>query len=689
MDFTRTGENQQRFLHAMLQLSSLPIVITDAKDVDNPIVYVNPAFEQITGYRADEVVGHNCRLLQNDDRDQPGREIVSYAVRNGMQCEAQFRNYRKDGQLLWTLLHMFPIYDESGDITHFAGIQQDVTASKQARDIARHASAQIASVLGSITEGCFSLDREWNITYMNDQAGRWLGRRPEDLIRKNVWDEFPEAVNLAFYQTYHRAMDTQQFGQCEAFYAPLAKWLEARAYPSDDGLTIFFMDVTHRKENEQALAYAVSHDMLTSLPNRSTCLQTLARQLDTCGTASQDIAAVFIDLDRFKEINDAFGHAVGDGILKEIGARLLKFASENCVPTRISGDEFVAVVSDTNEGHVRKLATQILNTIADPIAINGREIVIGASIGVALARCTTVTPDELLNQADAAMYASKANGRHSLTIYNSSVNSWNLRRHRLRKEMLHALENGEFLLHYQPQVGLQDNRVVGAEALVRWQHPEFGLLSPAVFIEIAEESPLIIQLGAWVFEEACRQLRRWEDDGYAIKMSINVSARQLANDDFPEMMAQVIRRHGVSAKSIKLEVTESMLAQDFGAMSRVLASLKAKGFRIALDDFGTGYSNLAYISQLPVTAIKIDRSFVTALAVDERALRLINGIIALAKSLDLHVICEGIETSEQREIIQRTECDSIQGYLISKPVSAETFYANCLQGRMTNVYPIE
>jgi len=683
MDFTSSGENQQRLLRAILQVSSLPIVITDAKAVDNPIVYVNPAFERTTGYRANEVHGRNCRLLQNDDLEQPGRAIVSKAIRNGMPCQAQFRNYRKNGQLFWTDLHLFPVADEYGDITHFVGIQQDITASKEAREIAQRASAQIASVLGSITEGCYSLDREWTFTYMNAQAGQWLARRPEDLIGKNIWDEFPDAAILPYYDTYHRAMNTQQFHQCEAFYAPVGKWLEARAYPSENGLTIFFMDITARKEHELALAYAASHDNLTSLPNRKACLETLARKVRECAAAGEDVAVIFIDLDRFKEINDAFGHSAGDDVLKEIGARLLRFASETCVPTRISGDEFVVIVSITNEGHVRSLATQILNTIAAPVALNGREIVLGASLGVALARCGMATADELLNQADAAMYASKANGRHSLSMYDGGVNSWSLRRHRLRQDMLQGLENGEFLLHYQPQVSLRDNSVIGAEALVRWQHPEFGLLSPAAFIEIAEESPLIIQLGAWVFEEACRQLRCWEDEGYAIKMSINISARQLANNDFPEMMAQVIRRHGVSANSIKLEVTESMLAHDVAATSKILANLREKGFRIALDDFGTGYSNLAYISQLPVTTIKIDRSFVTALAVDERALRLIKGIIALAKSLDLSVICEGIETSEQREIVARTECDSIQGYLISRPVSAEQFYANCLQGGMT------
>ncbi|WP_312183970.1 putative bifunctional diguanylate cyclase/phosphodiesterase [Massilia timonae] len=565
-------------------------------------------------------------------------------------------------------------------------MQHDVTARQEAQQAALLASAQVTSVLNSITEGCFSLDRAWTFTYMNAQAGVWLERRPEDLIGKNVWAEFPEAVDSVFYETYHRVMRTQQYGQCETFYAPLGKWLEARAYPAPDGLTVFFMDITGRKKHELALVYAATHDPLTGLPNRSACLTTLTRRLRVSAEAGENVATIFIDLDHFKEVNDAFGHAAGDVVLEKIGSRLGKFASDTCVPARISGDEFVVIMSGGQETQIRNLAAQLLDVIAAPISLNGQDITIGASIGIALAlKGTAVTADELLSWADTAMYRAKANGRHSLSVYDSGVSDWSRMRHRLRQEMLHALEAGQCLLHYQPQVSLRDNSVIGAEALVRWQHPEFGLLSPAAFLDIAEESPLIIQMGKWVFDEACRQLRQWNDKGFSIKMSVNVSARQLSNRDLPEMMNQAIKRHGVSAEAMKLEVTESMLAQDFDTMSQILASLKQKGFRIALDDFGTGYSNLSYISRLPITAIKIDRSFVTGLSIDKGALPLIKGIVALAKSLDLHVICEGIETKEQREILEGTECDSIQGYVISRPVSAESFYTKCLLERKEKV----
>ncbi|MFC5460661.1 EAL and GGDEF domain-containing protein [Massilia niabensis] len=799
MDLSAIGNDSERFFRTMLQLSNSPILITDAKARDNPIILVNPAFERATGYRAEEVLGRNCRLLQNDDRQQPGRTVIANAVRTGTSCDALLRNYRKDGQMFWIRIYMFPVTDSRGDITHFVGIQHEVTAEtefvhalkeKQAfidtspdvylkvaadltivqvngafeaisgwsaaelvgknavmlipperladarmqfrtlllqnepsrfnaeytcragdritiewtatrteakdhlllvgRDItakqvaqreAARANAQVASILGSITEGCFSLDRGWNCTYMNAKAGEWLNRRPADLIGKNLWDEFPQAIGGAFYDTYHHAMRTQQFSQCEAFYAPVGRWLEARAYPSDDGLTVFFLDISERKKHELALVYSATHDSLTDLPNRSACLQTLSRRLGTSGAAREEVAVIFIDLDRFKEINDAFGHAAGDEVLEQIGRRLLGFSSDTCYPSRISGDEFVIIVTGDGEAKVRILALQILDSIAAPIVVKEREITLGGSIGIALAGKTNMSADDLINQADTAMYLSKSKGRHAITVFNGDVNNWNLRRHRLRQDMLHALHNGEFLLHYQPQVSLMDNCVVGAEALIRWQHPEYGLLSPSAFLEIAEESPLIVEMGAWVFNEACRQLRHWQELGHSLQMSVNVSARQLASRDLPGMMEQAIKGHGLSAHFVKLEVTESMLAQDFDAAAQVLAALKQKGFRIALDDFGTGYSNLAYISRLPVTAIKIDRSFVTGLTVDKTALPLITGIVALAKSLDLTVVCEGIETPEQRKLLESTQCDSIQGYLISRPLPAEDFYSGFLKTR--------
>lgn len=796
MYFDGIDSDNERFFRAMLQLSSSPIIITDARAPDNPMVLVNPAFEVITGYRADEVIGQNCRMFQNDDRDQPGRVAFANAILAGRPCEVTLRNYRKDGEMFWARIHMFPVTDTHGTITNFVAIQHDVTVEtelvqalkeKQAfidtspdiylkiapdlrivhaggaceavsgwpahdiigrnaalflqperlvearekvkallaqsqpsrfnadftcragtrvliewsatctedsgllllvgRDITAkrtaerevmRANAQIAAILSRITEGCLSLDRRWNCTYVNDKASEWLNRPAGVLAGKNFWDEVPEAIGSEFHDTYHRVMRTQQFGQCEAYYAAAGRWLEARVYPSGDGLTIFLLDISERKEHEVTLVYRAMHDALTGLPNRIAGLQMLNQLLGT-GSSEGGIAALFIDLDHFKEINDTFGHAAGDEVLKQIGSRLSGFYCKNCYPARISGDEFVIIVSHCTDSVAKDLALRVLESIAVPMTVDGRDITLGASIGVSITHDGGITADDLINQADTAMYVSKSRGRHALTLFDAKMDQWNLRRRRLRQDMLQALHLGEFLLHYQPQISLRSDKVVGVEALVRWQHPEFGLLHPAAFLDIAEESPLIIELGEWVFNEACRQLKQWQDNGHTLQMSINVSARQLANRDMPRMMAEAIERYGIRAQGIKLEVTESMLAQDFDASAELLSELKQMGFQIALDDFGTGYSNLSYISRLPVTAIKIDRSFLTRLTTDVNALSLIKGIVALAKSLDLVVICEGVETTQQRAMLETTECDSIQGYVISSPLPAETFHSKFLK----------
>jgi diguanylate cyclase (GGDEF)-like protein/PAS domain S-box-containing protein len=792
MIFKGLQDKDLQFFHCMLLRSNSPMLITDATALDNPIIFVNPAFEHLTGYTAIEAFGQNPRFLQGDDRQQPDRKLLADAIASNLPSECVLRNYRKNGELFWNHVYIFPVEDDQGRITNFVGIHHDVTAEgrlmsvlreKQrvidtspdvylkitddltivganaacaamfgwdaseligknatclvpeerlagaenvirqllqqhspqklcgeylrkdgskvvvewtviqsatrevllliGRDVAERrrvegeairANAQVTSILDSIAEGCLSIDREWRCTYINSKGADWLLRQPVNLIGKNIWEEFADAVGGPFYETFHTAMDTHQYAQCDSFYETVGKWLEARAYPSEDGVTIFFLDISERKIQEQALIYSATHDSLTGLFNRNSCIEALTRRLSTESSQGLPLAVLFIDLDHFKEVNDAFGHRVGDLVLTHIGHKLLEFANDNCVPARISGDEFVVILSGACADAANDMAGMILESIAASVDIMGSEVTVGASIGITYASDASTSADDLINQADTAMYAAKSKGRHGITVFSADVDAWTSRRHMFRQEMLHALRCGQFVLHYQPQVSLIGNRVVGAEALIRWQHPEFGLLNPAAFIEIAEESALIIEMGAWVFDAACRQLAQWQMLGHSLKMSINVSVRQLTDRHLPEMMEQSVTTHGIHPGGVKLEVTESMLAQDFVVASEILGNLKQKGFWIALDDFGTGYSNLAYINRLPVTEIKIDRAFVNGIDTDKSALALINAIVVMAKSLNLNVVCEGIETPEQRAALEGTKCDTIQGYLVSKPLPAEAFH---------------
>jgi diguanylate cyclase (GGDEF)-like protein/PAS domain S-box-containing protein len=661
------------FFKEVIESSTTGIIITDPVDEDNPILYVNPAFEKLTGYRLDEVRGRNCRFLQGDDRAQPQIAHIRHCVAAGELCITTLRNYRKDGSMFWCRMHLFPVREDGDGVTRFVAFLEDMTETVEAQHDMEHARERLSTVLESISDGCFSLDRDMNFTYVNPRGAAWLERTPEELVGRHIWDAFPEAVGGPFHQTYQRALERQEFVSCEAFYAPLGIWLEARAYPARDGLTVFFADVSARKEAEARLMHLATHDSLTGLQNRLSCMRALDAAMQRAAASGHPVGVLFVDLDHFKEVNDAHGHRCGDQALQEIGRRLAVFAAPHLTVARISGDEFVFVLENANGAEASALASAVLQRLALPIPVDGHQVSIGASIGIAIGSGDEATPDELLNNADAAMYEAKDNGRHTFTVFSPSARDLLRQRLQLRQEVFSALDRRQFVLYYQPQISAASGAVVGAEALLRWNHPRLGILAPAAFLAMLEDSPAITAVGAWVCEEACRQAREWELLGYRLRMAVNVSPRQLTDENLPPLLRNLVDRYSLDPECIKLEVTESMLMQDIDKAAAVLRTLQREGFHIALDDFGTGYSNLTYLRQFPITAIKIDRSFVQEIEQDRRCLDIVNGVIAFAKSLKLSVICEGIETEAQKVAIQSTGCDVLQGYLIGKPMGAEDF----------------
>jgi diguanylate cyclase (GGDEF)-like protein/PAS domain S-box-containing protein len=662
------------FFKRLIHASCSAIVITDPAQPDNPAIYANPAFEAMTGFALEDVLGRNCRFLQGGDRDQPALDEMRRCLAESRPYIGTLRNYRKDGTPFWSRMHIFPMRD-GGVITNFAAFLEDVSPMVEAQQASQHAHARLSSVLESISDGCFSLDHEWRFTYVNPRGALWLGRKASELINRTVWDAFPEAVGGPFHLTYERAMTRQEFASCESYYEPLGIWIEARAYPSPEGLTVFFADVSARKEAEVRLVHLATHDSLTGLHNRLSCLRALDAALVRARTQGDKVAVLFVDLDRFKEVNDAHGHRTGDLALQEVGRRLAAFAGPGTMVARISGDEFVFVLEDGNADAALALAPGVLRRLEEPIRVEDRLITIGASIGIAIGDGEIESSDELLNNADAAMYEAKANGRHTTALFAADSRDLIRERLQLRQDVFSALERGQFVLYYQPQVSTRDGSVVGAEALLRWDHPRLGVLGPGAFLAILEDSPAITAVGAWVCEEASRQARDWRLSGHELAMAVNVSARQLGDEGLPRMLAGLVERYGIDTGNIKLEVTESMLLQDTDKAGAVLRRLKLDGFQIALDDFGTGYSNLSYLRQFPVTTIKIDRSFVAEIEQDQRCLDIVNGVIAFAKSLKLAVICEGIETEGQRTAIASTGCDMLQGYLIGEPMPAAEFQA--------------
>jgi len=431
-----------------------------------------------------------------------------------------------------------------------------------------------------------------------------------------------------------------------------------------------------RKRYQEQLEHQANYDVLTGLPNRNLLQDRLKRAVFAQRNA-RPIAVVFIDLDHFKFINDSLGHTQGDKLLAIIAERLASIVREGDTVARLGGDEFVLVLNDQNKEDVIFRAMQrVLNKVSEPMTIDGQELYITCSAGVSLYPADAPDVETLLKNADVAMYRAKEHGRNNFQFYTPEMNDLANERLALEHSLRRALERNELLLHYQPKVNLETGMIVGAEALLRWQHPEWGLIAPERFIPIAEETGLIVQIGAWVIRTACNQARLWQDAGLPpVVMSVNLSARQFRQESFVKVVTQILHETGLKPEQLEMELTESMLMHNANAAISILAGLKSIGVRLSLDDFGTGYSSLSYLSRLPIDTLKIDRSFVQHIGDQDECDNgiLAQAIISLGHSLNLTVIAEGVETGEQLQFLKAHQCDEVQGFYFCKPTVAGEF----------------
>ncbi|MDO9386980.1 MAG: PAS domain S-box protein [Thiobacillus sp.] len=551
-------EEKLRMWERAIESSVNAILITDAEVPGNPLIYTNPAFERITGYSQEEALGRNCNFLQNEDTDQPEVEELRQAIREQREGHAVLRNYRKDGSLFWNELLIAPVRDESGKVTHFVGIQNDIT---------------------------------------------------------------------------------------------------------------------ERKTHETRLEYQANYDTLTGLANRNLFQDRLSQALISARRIGRSLAVLFIDLDNFKNINDSLGHDAGDALLTQVAARLAGSVREGDTVSRQGGDEFVLVLSEIREDDDVPIVMQkILKAMSAPFDINGRALRITCSIGIASYPKDGEDRQTLLKNADAAMYRAKELGRNNAQYYSTEMNVRAMERLVLENGLHHALERDEFLLHYQPQVDLRSGEIAGMEALVRWRHPELGLVSPAMFIPVAEDSGLIVALGEWVLRTACAQNKALQLAGLKpISVAVNLSARQFRQPDLVERVAAILGETGLDPACLELELTESLVMQNVEETISTLGKLKAMGIKLSIDDFGTGYSSLSYLKRFPIDTLKIDQSFVRDITTDPDDAAIAKSIISMAHDMQLRVIAEGVETEAQKSFLQQRHCDEMQGYLFSRPVPAAEF----------------
>jgi diguanylate cyclase (GGDEF)-like protein/PAS domain S-box-containing protein len=784
--------------------SSWGIATTNPQE--NVFTYVNQAFAKMHGYRVQEMVGMDLR--DTFTADSLAR-LPAYIAQAHSQGQVVFSadHKRQDGTVFPCEIQLVAHKDGAGRVLYRAAICIDISERRriEAQNSALLAAAHDArelldEVFGRVNDGIVSLDSDWRYQYLNQRAATMLQRQaPENLLGKNIWEEYPEGVGQPFYHAYHAALAEQKVIVIEQHYEPWDLWFENRIYPSKNGLTIYFTEITARKKAEIELRQAASlfestrdavvfadlsakaisvnpafcqvtgyttadiighnvskvlasdaprseqpfwqpmvqagywqgellyrrkngdcypaemtittitdaagdainylcvfsdisevkrnqaqlewlahYDALTGLPNRSMLALRLEHAIDVARREGRLLAVLMLDLDRFKDVNDSFGHAVGDELLGKIAGKLAaRFRAADTV-CRLGGDEFVILLEDL------ACAEDAARVAGDVIALvsrqwrlsNEAEVRVGCSVGISLCPDHGASASELLQHGDTALYQAKGEGRGRFTFYSAELTRLVVERIGVESRLRKAVKRQELVLHFQPKVAMQDQCIVGAEALVRWQCPQEGLIYPDRFIAIAESTGLIVDLGNWVLREACRVGQQWRTQGFPdLAMAVNLSPLQFLHSDIVALVSDTLAATGFPAGNLELELTESTLMARETEAIEILQALRALGVRVAIDDFGTGYSSLAYLTKLPLDVLKIDKSFIDPIPHSTSDMTIAATIIAMAQKLGLLVLAEGVETPEQFTFLANEGCDLFQGYLFSPAVVAADFEA--------------
>jgi len=649
--------------------------------------FVSEGCFALTGYTEEDLLFNSRvsydQITHPDDR-QHVRDTILEAVQNNRRFDIEYRIVRADGSIRHVWERGTNISHDTWDILE--GFIQDVTERKQADEALREAERRYRSIFENAIEGIYQSTPNDGYLAVNPALARMYGYdSPQELISTLRDIDNQVYVDPQRRLEFKRLMS--KHGVVTNFESRVHRrngeiiWISenARSVYNNDGTLLFFEGtveaITERKLHEAEIQFQATHDALTGLPNRTLLYDRMQQAVLHSERYGKLTAIAFLDLDQFKFINDSLGHQVGDELLKITAQRLTSCLRESDTVARQGGDEFVLLLTDQpNEEAITHTMQRVLHEVSQPWKANDLEFQITCSIGLTLCPDDGRDAETLLKNADSAMYKAKELGRNNFQYFSAEMNSSVTDRLELLNRLRQAITNEDFVLHYQPKVSLASHQIIGAEALVRWNSAHSGMVSPASFIPLAEETGLIIPLGEWVLRTACRQNRAWQDAGYPpIPISVNLSPRQLARGDIVEVVERILSETGLEAQYLELEITESVMTTDVEKSFALLTRLRSLGVKISLDDFGTGYSSLSYLKRFPVDTLKIDQSFVRDIATDQDSAAIVKAIISLGRNLNLTVLAEGIETEDQFQFLLANGCDEGQGYLMSKPVPNKNF----------------
>ncbi len=695
-ELQQVQETEERFRQIAENVREVFFMISAETD---EILYISPAYEQVWG--------RSCESLYEDPQSwlfaiHPEDSFKALATletqfRTGDEFQEEYRIVRPDGSIRWVSVNAFPIRDDSGKVSRFVGIAEDITQRKLAKLAMRKSEEQFRLTFEMAPIGMAITALNGKFKRVNQALCEALGYEEQELLKLSFTD-ITYAEDLELHKSQQQALlenkgsdfqiETRYISRDLRIVDAILKVVIVR---DSKGQALHFnnqiVDITERKQMEQQLLHDALHDSLTGLPNRALFLDRLDHELKRAKTNQDYIFAVlFLDLDRFKVVNDSAGHLVGDQLLVEIARRLEKSVNFTDTVARLGGDEFTILLENIhNINNAIAVAEKIDQALRIPFSLQGYELFTSASIGIALSSQGYNKPDEIMRDADLTMYSAKEQGRARYEIFNSALHERAITRLQLETDMRRGIEREEFVVYYQPISCLETGKLAGFEALARWKHPTKGIVSPGEFIPVAEETGAIIPLGTWILKQACQQMQLWHEkypQTSSLQISVNLSGKQLREQSLLEKIDSILQETALPGKYLKLEITESSLIENIEVATQTLLDIKSRDIKLSMDDFGTGYSSLSYLHRFPVDILKIDRSFVQDIQINKGNYAIVKAIVTLAHVLNMEVIAEGIEDTYQLDQLKLLNCEYGQGYYFAKPLNkqqAEELIANSSQ----------